>query len=71
MVLLPGAQQSPTWESLTALTQRVHSDGTILPGWKYFLLMDIDGKLGLSNTARCVKAGLCENFAFYRQQIVG
>jgi hypothetical protein len=71
MVLLRGAQLSPTWESLTALTQRVHSEGTVLPGLKYFLLTEIDGKLDLSNTARCVKAGLCENFAFYRQQIVG
>ena len=39
MVLTPGAELSATGVSLTALTERVHSDGAILPGRKCFLLM--------------------------------
>jgi len=32
-------EYSATGVSLTALTERVHSDGATPPGWKYFLLM--------------------------------
>jgi len=40
MVLAPGAESAATGMSLTALTDRVHSDGAIPPRWKWFLLMD-------------------------------
>jgi len=39
VVLTLGAEQSATGVSLTALTERVHSDGAIPPGRKCFLLM--------------------------------
>ena len=39
MVLTPGAEQSATKVSLTALMERVHSDGAIPPGRKCFLLI--------------------------------
>jgi len=39
VVLTPGAEYSATGVSLTALMDRVHSDGATLPGWKWFLLM--------------------------------
>jgi len=39
VVLTPGAESSATGVSLTALTERVHSDGAIPPGRKCFLLM--------------------------------
>jgi hypothetical protein len=38
-VLKPGAEESATGVSMTALTERVHSDGAIAPGRKLFLLM--------------------------------
>jgi len=40
VVSTPGAEQSGTGVSLTALTERIHSDGAIPPGRKCFLLMD-------------------------------
>jgi hypothetical protein len=39
-VLMPGAEYSATRVSLTALTERVHSDAGIPPGGKCFLLMN-------------------------------
>jgi len=42
LVLWPRAEYSATGVSLTALTERVHSDGAIPPGRKYFLLMRYD-----------------------------
>jgi len=40
VVLRPDAESSATGVSLTALMECVHSDGAILPGRKYFLLMN-------------------------------
>jgi hypothetical protein len=40
VVLAPGAEKTATGVSLTALTERVNSDGAIPPGRKCFLLMD-------------------------------
>jgi len=37
--LTPGAELSATGVSLTPRMERVHSDGAIPPGRKYFLLM--------------------------------
>ena len=37
--LTPGAEESATRVSLTAVTERVHSDGAILPGQQYSLRM--------------------------------
>jgi hypothetical protein len=39
--LTPGAEYSATGMSLTALTERFHSDGAIPPGRKFFLLMTV------------------------------
>jgi hypothetical protein len=39
VVLTPGAEQSASRVSLTTLTERVHSDATIPPRRKCFLLM--------------------------------
>jgi len=39
VVLTPGTESSAFGVSLTALTERVHSDGAIRPGRKCFLLM--------------------------------
>jgi hypothetical protein len=38
VAMRPGAQLNATMVSQTALTEHFHSDGTIPPGWKYFLL---------------------------------
>ena len=40
MVLMLGAESSATRVSLTALMERVHSDGGIPPGRKCFVLME-------------------------------
>jgi len=42
MVLRSGTECSAPGVFLTALTERVHSDGAISPGQKYFLQMDLD-----------------------------
>jgi len=39
VVLTPGAEQSATGVSLTALTEHVHPDGAIPPEPNFFLLM--------------------------------
>jgi hypothetical protein len=39
VVLRPVKEISATWVSLKAQMERVHSDGAIPPGRKYFLLM--------------------------------
>jgi len=49
VVLRPGAESSATGMSLTALTERVHSDGAIPPGRKYFLLMLLGLEMLLGN----------------------
>jgi hypothetical protein len=39
VVLTPGEELSATEVSLMALTEDVHSNAAIAPGWKCFLLM--------------------------------
>jgi hypothetical protein len=39
VVLTPGTESTATGMSLTALMDRIHSDGAILPGRNYFFLM--------------------------------
>jgi hypothetical protein len=41
IVLIPGAENTATWVSLTALTQRGHSDAAIQPTLKGVLLMQM------------------------------
>jgi hypothetical protein len=50
VVLALGAEKAATAMSLTALMDRVHSDGVISPGWKYFLLMRIEYNMAWQET---------------------
>jgi len=76
--LTPGTKLSATWVSLMALTERVHSDGAIPPGRRYFFLIFLlpesliiwDASHELLDAIPVVEAWETQSGVFFLQHVV-